>query len=105
MKHIIEATYPLSFRSADAKKLGKHLSHHESVVLIGMKRVGISNFLRFFLYHKDIQKTYIKNGKNLFIPIDLNDLVELEIFPFWMLVLKRVVDTVESSRLPTDVKR
>jgi hypothetical protein len=66
-----------------------------------MKRVGISNFLRFFLYHNDIVATYIdKKQKHLFIPVDLNDLVEREIYPFWALTLKRMVDTVEASHLP-----
>lgn len=102
---VIEVTYPLSFRSGDAQKLGKHLFHSHSVDLIGMKRVGISNFLRFFLYHKDIVKTYIDpNEQYLFVPVDLNDLVEQEIFPFWTLTLKRIVDAVSHAALPEDVK-
>ncbi len=102
---INESGYPVSFRSEDATSLGQHLRHHESVVLIGMKRVGISNFLRFFLYHNDIEETYIKNGtRHLFIPVDLNNLVEREITPFWTLVLKRVADTIEQSDFPKTVK-
>ncbi len=65
-----------------------------------MKRVGISNFLRFFLYHKDIIKTYISpTDKHLFIPVDLNDLVEREIFPFWTLTLKRIADASKRSSI------
>lgn len=95
---IIEATYPIEFRSEDAKALGNYLKGRHSVMLIGMKRVGISNFLRFFLNHKDIIPTYIsKTEKHLLIPVDLNDLVEREIFPFWILTLKRIVDEVEKS--------
>ncbi len=102
---VIEATYPLSFRSSDAQKLGNHLSHSHSVDFIGMKRVGISNFLRFFLYNKDIVRTYIDPREQyLFIPVDLNDLVEQEIFPFWTLLLKRIVDVVSHAALPDDVK-
>lgn len=62
----IESSYPLTFRSKEAAELGQHLKHQHSVVLIGMKRVGISNFLRFFLYHPDIAKTCIADGKNQF---------------------------------------
>ncbi len=96
----IEAVYPISFRENDAANLGKHLKSRNSVVLIGMKRVGISNFLRFFLNHKDIVKTYISDGNShLFVPVDLNDLVEREVFPFWILTLKRIYDATENSNL------
>ncbi|MBI2430812.1 MAG: helix-turn-helix domain-containing protein [Candidatus Levybacteria bacterium] len=97
---VVEATYPITFRQDDAQTLGKYLQGHHSVVLIGMKRVGISNFLRFFLNHKDIIPTYIsRTDKHLFIPVDLSDLVEREIFPFWILTLKRISDTVAQSSL------
>lgn len=103
---VLESTYPLSFRKIDAEHLGEHLKNRHSVVLVGMKRVGISNFLRFFLYHKDISKTYINDGKShLFIPIDLNDLVEREIYPFWVLTLKRITDTVGTTSLPEHIKK
>jgi hypothetical protein len=103
--HIPEASYPVSFRQEDAKKLGKYLEQRRSVNLIGMRRVGISNFLRFFLYNKDIVPTYISREQNhLFIPVDLNDLVEREIYPFWTLTLKRVVDAAETTDLPKETK-
>lgn len=103
--HIPEASYPVSFRQEDAKKLGKYLEQRRNVNLIGMRRVGISNFLRFFLYNKDIVPTYISHDqKHLFIPVDLNDLVEREIYPFWTLTLKRVVDAAETADLPEAVK-
>lgn len=97
---VIEAGYPINFREEDAKALGQYLKNRHSVVLIGMKRVGISNLLRFFLNHKDIVATYIADNNNhLFIPVDLNDLVEREIFPFWILTLKRISDNTEKSSL------
>lgn len=103
---VIESSYPLTFRKEEAEELGRHLKNRHSVVLIGMKRVGISNFLRFFLYHKDIAKTYIGDGeKHLFIPVDLNDLVEREIFPFWTLTFKRIVDRIEESDTSPVVKK
>lgn len=103
---IIETGYPLTFRQDDARKLGAHLKDRHSVMLIGIRRVGISNFLRFFLYHKDIAKTYINDGnKHLFISVDLNDLVERELFPFWILTLKRITDAVEKSELEKKVQK
>ncbi|MBI5448741.1 helix-turn-helix domain-containing protein [Candidatus Gottesmanbacteria bacterium] len=105
-KRVTEASYPIEFRAADARKLGESLAHHDSVVLIGAKRVGISNFLRFFLYHEDIGSIYIRNGTpHLFITVDLNDLVERNIVPFWTLLLTRLVDSVQGSPLPEAVKR
>ncbi len=106
MKRVIEASYPITFRSDDASQLGSHIKHGNSVSLIGMKRVGISNFLRFFLYHPDIDNTYIRNGiKHLFVHVDLNDLIERDIFPFWTLLLTRIVDSVQKSDLPETLKR
>lgn len=102
---VIEAQYPINFREKEARELGERLKHRQSVNIVGVKRIGISNFLRFFLYHKDIIKTYIgDNREHLFIPIDLNDLIELEIYPFWTLTLKRIVDAIEKSKLHPDTK-
>ena len=103
---IIEATYPIAFRKKEAVTLGQLLQDRNCVVLIGMKRVGISNFLRFFLYHKDVVKNYIADGnKHLFIKVDLNDLVEREVFPFWILILKRISDAIEKSSLSKSIKK
>src|SRR5689334_4200388 len=99
----LESTYPISFRKDDAKSLGQHLKHRHCVELIGMKRVGISNFLRFFLTHQEIIPHYISQKEShLFISVDLNDLVEMKLFSFWILVFKRVVDSLE--RLPNHDK-
>lgn len=104
--HIEEISYPLSFRSKDSESLGHHLKNRHSVVLVGMKRVGISNFLRFFLYKNGISKKYINDGKNhLFISVDLNDLVERELYPFWVLTLKRIEDAVMSSAVSESTKK
>jgi len=103
---ITEALYPISFRQEDAGALGKNLKSESSVVLVGMKRVGISNFLRFFLNHKDIATKYIPDrSPHLFVPVDLNDLVEREVFPFWILTLKRISDSVGSSTLNKQAKK
>ncbi|MCL5970374.1 MAG: helix-turn-helix domain-containing protein [Patescibacteria group bacterium] len=102
---VLEAKYPISFRKEDAKKLGEYLKNRNSVVLIGMKRVGINNFLRFFLNHKSIKSKLIEDqNKHLFITVDLNDLIERELYPFWILTLKRISDSIENSDLNEKIK-
>src|SRR5579872_1254288 len=102
----IEELYPITFRKDDAQQLGTHLKNRHSVMLVGMKRVGISNFLRFFLSHKEIQNIYINDGrKHLFVTIDLNDLVEKERYPFWVLTFKRIADAVEESSIDEKSKK
>ncbi len=103
--NLIEKTYPINFRKDDAKKLGTHIINRRSVVLTGMLRIGISNFLRFFLNHEGINKKYLDNKKYIIIPVDLNDLVEREIYPFWILTFKRLADTIEDSNLPESIKK
>jgi len=103
---VLETTYPITFQQKEAEKLGEYLRQRQSVDIVGMKRVGISNFLRFFLRHEAIIPTYIsKKDAHLFIPVDLNDLVEQEIYPFWTLTLKRVLDATEQSDLSSSVKQ
>lgn len=103
---IIESHYPITFRETESRILGNHLRARHSVALIGMKRVGISNFLRFFLYHKDTGKKFIHDEKkHVFITVDLNDLVEHELYPFWILTLKRIVDAMEKSSLSAQDKK
>lgn len=94
---VIEQTYPEGFRLDITRELSEHLGKRDSVVFIGMRRVGISNFLRFFLYHKKIRDKFAYHPKHLFIPVDLNDLIERTAFPFWVLTLKRILDSVEKS--------
>lgn len=101
----IEARYPLTFRRDDAYALGEHLKHRHSVDLTGMKRVGISNFLRFFLYHKGSKEAFVsKTEKHLFISIDLNDLVERELYAFWALTFKRLLDEIVRSEASGESK-
>jgi hypothetical protein len=103
---VLETTYPITFQQKEAQKLGEYLRQRQSVDIVGMKRVGISNFLRFFLRHEDIISTYIsKKDAHLFIPVDLNDLIEQEIYPFWTLTLKRMLDATEQSELSPSVKQ
>lgn len=104
--HIPEATYPITFRKDIARTLGEHLEQQKSVELVGMKRVGINNFLRFFLFHEKIKQEYLPlDGKHFFILIDLNDLIERELFPFWRLAFKRIADAVEASSFDEEIKK
>lgn len=104
--NVSEAQYPPNFREKDAKALGEQIKNRHSVALIGMKRVGISNFLRFFLNHPKVKQNYLNDDQNhLLVAIDLNDLVEREIFPFWVLMHKRILDAVEENKLPQSIKK
>ena len=102
--NLIEQNYPIEFRQDEAKELGDHIKNRRSVVLAGMKRVGISNFLRFFLYHDGIAKKYLDDKNYFIIPVDLNDLVERETYPFWVLTFKRLADAVEKGDMPQEIK-
>lgn len=93
----VEATYPLTFRQAETEQLCQHLLEHNSVVLIGMKRIGISNFLRFFLHHPDLTTHYLGKTPFLFVAIDINHLVEVDLGSFWLLVLKRLGEAIEAE--------
>lgn len=102
---VIEQTYPEDFRSDLTRELSEHLKKRNSVVFIGMRRVGISNFLRFFLYHKKLKHHFTHSQKNLFIPVDLNDLIERDLFPFWVLTLKRILDATENANFEPKIKK
>lgn len=103
---ITESSYPKNFRQKDAMILGEHIRVRHSVELVGMTRVGISNFLRFFLHNKEVIKTYVNGGEqHLFIAVDLNDLVEVGLDPFWNLAFKRFSERVEDSSDDLKVKK
>ncbi len=102
---VIESQYPITFREEDAQLLGQHIKSRHCVALIGMKRVGIGNFLRFFLNSGDIATRYLEDKQHLFIQVDLNDLIEREISPFWTLTFKRIVDAVENTQVSDELKK
>jgi len=102
---VIEQTYPEDFRKDLTKELSEHLNKRDSVVFIGMRRVGISNYLRFFLYHKKLKARFTGKPGHLFIPVDLNDLVERTVFPFWVLTLKRISDSVAGGEFDPKTKK
>jgi hypothetical protein len=104
-QNLILNKLPLIFRYEEAKELGSHIINRRSIVLIGIKRVGIGSFLSFFIHRKDVINAYIQDPQHyLFIPVDMNDLIESEIAPFWTLTLKRIVDAVDSSSINEKTK-
>lgn len=104
MPSVMESSYPSSFRSEDVERLVTHIRAHTNVVLIGMKRVGISNFLRFFLNHPAIRTQYPGLASHIFITIDLRNLVELTPYAFWILTLKKISDTITSGVYTQEIK-
>lgn len=102
---VIEQTYPEDFRPDITNELAEQLNKRHSVVFIGMRRVGISNFLRFFLYHKKLKHQFTHKNRHLFIAVDLNDLIERTTYAFWVLTLKRISDAVENSGFEVKTKK
>lgn len=95
---IPEAVYPASFRHQETDDILTILRQHQSVTIVGMKRVGVSNFLRF-ITHNAIIRARLNNGKQtVFVYLDTNDLTEITLQQFWLLLLKRLYDT--STELP-----
>lgn len=101
---LVETTYPLTFREADTEVLARHIQDQSSVVLVGMKRIGISNFLRFFLYHPEVRRRFLPDKNYLFVAVDANDLVALDPLALWTLMLKRLGEAIEQANLETDLQ-
>ncbi len=100
-----ETLYPATYRAADAKKLGEYIASRHTIEIVGMKRVGISNFLRYFLYHPSLIKKHLADPTNhIFISVDLYDLVEKELFAFWILTFKRLLDQIEVTTVPEETR-
>lgn len=96
---IPEAVYPASFRQQETDDILTILRQHQSVTIVGMKRVGVSNFLRFITHNPKI-RARLNNGKQtVFVYLDTNDLTEITLQQFWLLLLKRLHDT--ATELPT----
>ncbi len=98
MTESIETKYPATFREHDTKILVDHITLRHSVELVGMKRVGISNFLRFFLTNPQVTQNYLTED-HLSITVDLNDLIERELYAFWILTFKRIHDKAQVIKL------
>ncbi|MBD3363163.1 hypothetical protein GF362_05570 [Candidatus Dojkabacteria bacterium] len=103
----IESKYSKNYRSDIAKRLTKLIKNRHAIELIGMKRVGIANFLRFYLYNENCRKHYFgESSSKLFIPIDFAELVERKQIYVWISILQRILDQVISSeQIPADIKK
>jgi hypothetical protein len=104
---IPEANYPISYRQEDSRALAGIIKKHESVCVVGMKKVGISTFIRFFYYNPKIKEKYFgqEQAKYLYIFCDLNDLMEIDLQTFWILVFKRLSDAIAVSNVSMAVKK
>ncbi len=99
MKYV-EADYPLNFREDVSSVLGEYIKYRSSVELVGINRVGIGNFLRFFLSNKDVKNEYVgSDKKHCFVYVDLQELIEVSSLAFWRLVFKRIVDAVSKEKM------
>ncbi len=96
----IESKYPISFRKTETRAIAQCIKKRNSIELIGMKRVGISNFLRYFLNNMKCTSHFVKNDKVLYIPVDLNNLVERNLYAFWLLSFKRLLDSACNNSVP-----
>lgn len=102
-KHWIEAQFSKNYRFKEVKAVKTYISKRLSVELIGMKRVGISNFLRYYLSHHTNEKSDITN--DFYILVDLNYLSERELGYFWRLCLKSIIDRALDLNLSTELKK
>ncbi len=85
-----ESGYSAEFRKEEISSFAEHIKLHHSIELVGMKRVGINNFIRYFLS----QKSNLLTPEYIVFMIDLNNLIERDLFAFWRLTLKRIVDAI-----------
>lgn len=94
-----------NFRRSDAVALKQLLDTRRSILIIGIKRVGISNFLRFLLFDTASQKNLQSYKSQLIVYLDLNKLVERDIYPFWTLLLKRLVEVCTPDRVGEEIAK
>lgn len=94
-----EVSYPATFRKHETDEVLSLLASKQSLTLVGMKRVGVSNFLRFLANHPEVNKPSKGSRERLFVYLDANDLTEISLRQYWLLLLKRLVDA--SINVPT----
>lgn len=95
----------MDYRKHDLKILLSHLKLKNSVELVGMKKVGINHFLKYFLNEFEQNPATHRLSNYIIIPVDLNELIETELLAFWRLTLKRILDkTTESKSISGSIK-
>lgn len=95
----IENSYQENFRKNEIKELTSQLDFRRSVIIMGMKRVGISYFLKYFVNNVTRTKNHI------YVSVDLNELFEKSLLAFWRLTLKRFVDQIKASVNEDNLKK
>jgi len=90
----IEKGYPSTYRTGDTQALSLNINRRQSVEIVGINRVGIGNFLRYYLNNDIAHSRFLDRKNHVFITVDLNDLTELSIEMLWQLTLKRIEDTL-----------
>ncbi len=95
-----------TFQKRVGEPLDAALHGRKSVVLIGMKRVGINAFVRQYLKNK--KRIHLENEpiqeKPLHILIDLNNLFERSLYAFWILTLKTLLDAVHENIPDSEIR-
>lgn len=106
-KIVPEAAYPITYREKDAAAVCDLIKKQESVCVVGMKRVGISNFLRFLAFNAGAKEKYFGKDKEkfLFVITDANDLVEVSPKTFWLMLFTRLVEATNTNIRDEQLKK
>ena len=106
-KIVPEASYPISYRENDTAAICDLIKKQESVCVVGMKRVGISNFLRFLAFNEAVKNKYLRDeGKKfLFVTTDANDLITISPKSFWIMLLTRLIEAATKDPILKETKK
>lgn len=106
-KIVPEAAYPINYREKDTATICDLVKRQESVCVVGMKRVGISNFLRFLAFNEDVKEKYFGDDMNnfLFVVTDANDLIKISPKNFWLMLFARFVESINENIADEKIKR
>jgi hypothetical protein len=101
----IEEKLPSPFRKQEIKDLLNLLCKGNSVEIVGIKKIGISSFLKFFLINSGVSKLLRSKIKDIFlIPVDMTDLADRSPLAFWRLTFKRILDQIEQLNISPNLK-
>lgn len=106
-KIVPEASYPANYREKNTQAICGLIKKQESVCVVGMKRVGISNFLRFLAFNPKVKEKYFgeEKGKFLFVVTDANDLIEVSSKAFWVMLLARLTEAAKEDTIDEKTRK
>lgn len=78
------------FRELEVNKLNEHIRYEHSVEMVGMKRVGLGDFLQYFLSLPPLSPGV------LYVRVHMQELVERDLYSFWRLTYIRFVEAVDT---------